>query len=78
MKDKAERVRESVAALRKLYELGIPRSFPVSERLKALLSEYVEQGGYKSGKIHVPELQRNLVYKFHEDKTIEIFFRVSD
>jgi hypothetical protein len=78
MKDKAERVQESVAALRKLYELGIPRSFPVSESLKSLLSEYVEQGEYRSGKIHVPEVKRNLVYRLHEDKPIEIFFRVAD
>jgi hypothetical protein len=75
MKEKTERVAESVAVLKRLYELGVPRSLPVCEKLRSLLSEYVETGQSKSGKMDFPEVDRKLVYKLHDDRPIEVLLR---
>ena len=63
VKDQNTRVQEAINLYKQLYDLGISEAVcPGVKDFKAILNDFVKNGQSLSGKIKLPEINRQIVY----------------
>jgi hypothetical protein len=74
LKSKADRVKESITILKKLKELGIPKSEPGYYHTKEKLDEWIAGGDQWEGRIDFPRFQRRaeLVLPVRPDRVVNM------
>jgi hypothetical protein len=74
LKSKMDRVKESITILKKLQELGIPKTEPGYTQTKQLLDEWIAGGDLWSGRVDFPRFGRRaeLVLPVRPDKSVSM------
>tara|TARA_B100001094_G_scaffold298974_1_gene323281 strand:- start:12274 stop:12522 length:249 start_codon:yes stop_codon:yes gene_type:complete len=63
MKTKEERLREIMECMKKLFEIGIDMKHESIISFKKISNDFVQNETNMSGKLHLSEYDRTLVYK---------------
>lgn len=71
-KTKQERLREVIKVLKQIQNLGIPIQNEGLEELKKILSQWVNDGVYKKGRIKLRGYERIIYYELYNRKNVEI------
>ena len=71
-KTKAERLGEVIKILKQIFDFGLPADNEGIKEFKRILSKWVDDGNYVTGKVKLEGYEREIVYGLYIRRGVEI------